>query len=115
MGGSLMRYPYRCTSADCSFEFDVVKSLKEIDQVENCTKCGVIAERFIARTHFYGAKVEDAYYCPALGCVVKNRNHRQSIARDRELIEVGNENCERTFSRNEADLEKRLDQSWDKI
>jgi putative FmdB family regulatory protein len=108
-----MRYPYRCS--DCSFEFDVVKSLKDIDQVEHCEKCGAVANRFIARTHFYGARVEDAEFNPGLGCVVKNRKHRESIARDRGLVEVGNEDCEKTFQRFEQDRERRIEKSWDEV
>jgi putative FmdB family regulatory protein len=108
-----MRYPYRCS--ECSFEFDVIKSLKDIDQVENCSDCGAVAERFIARTHFYGARVEDAEFNPALGCIVKNRKHRDSIARDRGLIEIGNEDCEKTIQRYEQDRERKLEQAWDKV
>jgi len=86
-------YPYKC---DCSHEFEVVAKISEIDHAEiNCEKCDTLLSskhRQIAkRQFFYGEKVEDAEYCSALGCVVKNKKHRQQIAKERGLVEVGNE------------------------
>lgn len=108
-----MRYPYRCSG--CAFEFDVIKSVSIIDNVETCEKCSSVATRFIARTHFYGAKVEDAEFNPGLGCITKDRKHRARIARDRGLIEIGNEDAEKTTDTFERDRERRLDKEWDKL
>lgn len=109
-----MIYPYRCIQ--CSNEFDVVKSVKEIDNPEHCPKCGQLGERFIASgIQFYGAKVEDAEYNPALGCIVKNSKHRRQLAKERGLEEIGNESVERVHRHFENRKEQELERAWDKV
>jgi 4-hydroxy-3-methylbut-2-en-1-yl diphosphate synthase IspG/GcpE len=82
-------YPYVC---NCGNTFEVIKPVSLYDREEECWKCGEIAKRVISNsTSFYGAKVEDAEYCPAMGCIVKNSAHRKQIAKDLGLIEVGND------------------------
>ena len=44
-----------------------------------------------ANIYVIGAKVENAEYNPAFGQVVKNKNHRNELAKQRGLIEIGNE------------------------
>lgn len=89
-----MIYPYLCK---CGTEFDVTKTIHQIDLVEECPSCHSIAERIIASGSFYGEKDEDASYDPALGCIVKNQIHRRKIAKDRGLIEVGNEDMNKWY------------------
>lgn len=85
-------YPYQCTSNDCGKEFDVVKTVSEIDNPEYCDKCGSKGERFIGRTHFYGASDWDkAEFNPGLGCVTRNSKHRAEVAKRLGLQEVGND------------------------
>lgn len=108
-----MIYPYRCPS--CSNTFDVVKSVKEIDNPETCPKCNQPAERYIARTHFYGAKVEDAEYNPAFGCITKSARHRKQLAKDRGMEEIGNESPERMHKHFETQKEQELEKAWDKV
>lgn len=110
-----MRYPYRCTSKECQFEFDVIKSIREIDNTEHCDKCGSEAARFISRTHFYGASVEDAEYSPAFGCIVKSRKHRQELARRHGVEEIGNEDPNKIHDHFEKQRDKALEDSWDKV
>lgn len=85
-----MIYPYRCDA--CGHTWEVIKRVAEIDNAESCPTCSCLGVRFIAsRQTFYNEKVEDAYYCPALGTIVKNKAHRNKIAKDRGLIEIGND------------------------
>ncbi len=107
-----MIYPYLCKS--CGNDFNVIKSVKDIDNQELC-KCGGEAVRYISRTHFYGAKVEDAEYNPAFGCIVKSAKHRKDLAKRLNVEEVGNEPVEKIHEHYEKQLEKDLAASWDKV
>lgn len=109
-----MIYPYRCKC--CGHKFEVIKSVKEIDRGETCPQCkNVDAERYIGRTHFYGASVEDIEYNPGLGCLVKNKKHRAEIVKRNNLIEVGNENPEKLYDTMERDRTKKLADSWNEV
>lgn len=97
------RYPYICTA--CSHDFDVIKSVRQIDDPEACQKCGSICRRYLVPVNFNGASDWDkAEYNPGLGCIVKNTKHRERIAKERGLIEVGSEDVERHIARNERQL-----------
>lgn len=85
-----MIYPYRCEA--CGNTWEVIKRVSQIDDVEHCTACSHVGTRYIAqRQTFYGEKVEDAYFCPALGSVIKSKEHRNRVAKQKGLIEVGND------------------------
>ena len=85
-----MIYLYHCEK--CNADVDVWKSVAEFERAEPCPTCGLEMNRKIcAPRGFINASVENAEYNPGLGCVVKNRNHRQEICKQRNLIEVGNE------------------------
>ena len=108
-------YPYKCF--ECGNEFEFTARISEIDDTKvNCTKCGSLLNsshrKISSRQFFYGAKVEDAAFCNALGCVVKNNKHRQQIAKSRGMIEVGNEKPEvihRHFEKEQAERDARRD------
>lgn len=110
-----MIYPYRCKA--CTQEFDVVKSIAEIDNAEKCLRCGSPdVERFISPSiHFNGAKVEDAEYNPALGKVVKSAKHRKELAKQMGLEEIGNESVETVHKHYESQKAKQLDDAWEKV
>ena len=85
-----MTYEYEC--GHCKFRFDVVKSVKDLDRSENCPSCGEFGVRqFSFRVHIHGAKVQHPEYNPALGCVVRNKEHRAEICKQKGLIEIGND------------------------
>lgn len=98
-------YEYLCK--DCGSQFDVIKSIKDYDLPESCHSCqSLTTVRQISRTHFYGASDWDsASYNPAFGKVIKNKKHRDEEAKRLGLIEVGNEDLEKTT----ASQDKRLD------
>ena len=109
-----MRYPYRCP--DCNAEFDVIKSVADIDLVEKCSKCGTEAVRYIAQTHFYGASDWDkAEYNPAFGQVVRNGNHRKELAKRRGMEEIGNESVDNIHKRYDAQREQKRKDRWESV
>lgn len=89
-----MTYEYKCNS--CEHSFDVTKNVKYMDIDEPCPKCGTICERiFRPKIHLSNTKVQDSYYNHGLGQVVKNDQHARQIAKEKGLIEVGNEKVEK--------------------
>lgn len=98
-------YEYKCSQ--CCETFDIIKSVKELNDPECCPQCsGFKVERMICRTHFYGASDWDkAEYNPGLGVVTKNAKHRDKLARERGMIEVGNESLEKTMDSQAKKLE----------
>lgn len=107
-----MIYPYRC--AACSATFEVIKAVAEIDNPEVCIKCSSPAERYIARTHFYGASDWDkAEYNPGLGMVTRNAKHRRDVAKARGLEEVGNESAETMHKHFDSQREEKYKRLWD--
>ena len=87
-------YPYNCLK--CDQEYEAFKSIKEYDGQDPCPGCGNIGERvFSSDIQFIGASVESAEYNPGLGCVVKNKKHRDEIAKSRGLVEIGKTNGKR--------------------
>lgn len=107
-----MKYPYRCSD---NHEWDVIKSVKDIDNVENCERCGKIGVRYIANTYFYGASDWDkTEFNPGLGQITRNRKHRDQIAKQRGLEEVGTEPVENIHKHADSVNEYNRNSSWDK-
>lgn len=104
-----MIYAYRCKN---DHRWEVIKPVAAIDDPEYCDSCKEKGERYITRTYFYGAKVEDAQWCPAMGCVVRDSKHRRQLAKTRKLIEVGSEPVESIHKHMDATLKKKLDDRW---
>lgn len=89
-----MVYEYLCQK--CNTATDVIKVVADFDRIESCEKCGTIMERqFRPKIHLYGTAVQEAYFNHGLGQVVKGNSHAKQIAKDRKLIEVGNERPEK--------------------
>lgn len=90
-----MIYEYTCSG--CSATFEVIKPLKDFERQEMCPTSGVTMTRAFApqKLHLYGTAVQDAYFHPALGSVVKGDTEARQIAKNRGLIEVGNERPEK--------------------
>lgn len=84
-------YDYTCEKCG---GYDVFKSIKTYDGKDPCPKCGTIGERDYSNYKapmLIGTAVQSAEYNPGLGCVVRNKNHRAEICKQRGLEEVGNE------------------------
>ena len=111
-----MRYPYRCA---CGKEFEVIKHSKNIDDIEICPECGhncTKENRYIGRTHFYGADDWDkASYNPAFGKVILNKKHAAAEAKARGMIEIGNEDLNKYNAELDKDNQKKRQARWDKV
>ena len=108
-----MTYVYKCSNSQCSKVFDVTKPVRDLDVNEFCPRpgCQSPAERqFTARVHLMNTGSEDAAYDPAFGTVIKSKQHRKDLAKQRGYIEVGNEKpdtIEKHFQNQRDDKHKR--------
>lgn len=102
-----MIYEFGCSH--CGNKFEVWKPMSEFTREAVCD-CGGTAMLIIhAPIGFINARVEHAEYNPGLGCVVKNRTHRAELARQRGLVEVGNDiSADKMLKEAEQTLEKKL-------
>ncbi len=91
--GAKIVYAYKCES--CGASFDIVKPVSQYDADENC-QCGYLATRipFPQKIHLGRTAVESPYFNHALGQVCTDSEARK-IAKERGLIEVGNEKVEK--------------------
>lgn len=107
-----MVYEYHCEA--CAKRFDVIKRATEMEAEERCSQCNSVAARqFVPRrVYFSGTKVEDAEFNPGLGCITKSSAHRKEIAKQKGLIEVGNEKPE-VIEKHYDDMRKeRRERAW---
>lgn len=96
-------YPYACSQ--CDYTFDVIKSVRQIEDPETCPKCRAASKRYLVAVNFNGASDWDkAEYNPGLGQVVKSRRDAEKIAAQRGLIPVGNENVDKIIATQEKNL-----------
>jgi len=110
-------YDYKCQH--CEDTFEVEKRIAFADEIESCPHCSAACDkkcRLITNgKEFYGEKVEEPFYSVALGKWVKgNRDNRQQ-AKERGMIEVGNEDFNKIYETTERDRNKMLNGRWDKI
>lgn len=112
-----MIYEYECSSSACGERFDVVKPLRDYQTPEKCPKCQKPADRRFSRLQIMGASVEDAEFNPALGCVVKNKKHREELCKRKGLVEIGNDYSSAESIHKEFDqkLKEKREESWNKV
>ena len=87
-----MIYEYYCD--ECSRTTEIVKTIAEIDRHELCEMCDIPMVRHLTgKVGFSGEKTEshNSYFHHALGQVVKSDDHAKEIAKNKGLIEVGND------------------------
>lgn len=108
-------YEFRCNKCDKNFQ--TVESIKTFDGDGHCPTCNKRSKEYIftANVYFVGAKVESPEFSPALGQVVKNSKHRKEIAREKGLIEIGNEPTEKIHKKFDSDRADKLKKSWDDV
>ena len=104
-------YPYEC---QCGTEFEIIKSMREIDNAEHCPNCQKAARRVIGLSNFGAISAGDwnkQSYNPAFGKVVNSKAHQREIlakfkGEGKEFIEIGNEKPEsihKHFDKQRAD------------
>ena len=106
-------YLYLCEK--CDKEHTIIKSMYDSARVEQCPDCQVQLLRVYTAPHIVGASVQEAEYNPGLGMVVKNKRHREEVARQRGLIEVGNETPKTLHRESVIKREQEREKEWDKI
>lgn len=87
-----MQYDYHC--AKCNKTIEISKHHTEIKNPEYCKICNTEMKRLFTLPKIYlsnDIKVQDPYFSPSLGVVVKDDKHARRIAKEKGLIEVGNE------------------------
>lgn len=111
-----MIYAYKCPG--CQHDFDVIKSIAQIDFSEECPKCGIEAERQIVAPNI--AKIaagawNNQTFNAALGCYTRNDQHAARIAKSRGYEEIGNEPPEKIHAHFDRQREDTAQKRYDKI
>lgn len=107
-----MIYQYKCV--ECGHSFDVVKPVKDFDLKHSCPQCEHTETQIVisSKIHHIGARVQNAEFNPGLGCVVKNKQEREEIAKQKGLIEVGNERPDTLYKESVVKREKEKEKEW---
>lgn len=97
--------------------FEVVRSIKEYDGKDQCPTCGNIGARDYSRCkfHFTGTKIEDAEFNPGLGRITKSKAHRNELAKQLGVEEIGNENPDSIHKHFDTTRAEKLEKSWDDV
>lgn len=112
-------YDYRCPA--CGKPFEDIKGIKayDADPKASCPHCAHAcgpADRDFSNTKltFIGTSVQSAEYNPGLGCVVKNKAHKEDILRAKGLHEVGNDfgSSDKMQTHFETRKKEELERSW---
>lgn len=108
-------YKFLCQKCDVNFE--TVESIKTYDGDGECPTCQTTSREriFSHKVHFIGTSVQSPEYNPAFGQVVKNKQHRDELAKRNGLIEVGNEKPETIHKHAEQTRADKLKKSWDEV
>lgn len=111
-----MIYPYYCAS--CQQEFEVIKSVQEIDNEENCPLCDNISVRRIARRQSIDKTAagdwNNASYNPAFGRHLTPMQARNEAKR-RGWTEVGTEPKEKIEKHFAQERQRKQKKSWDEF
>lgn len=106
-------YPYLCEK--CDVESDVIKSMHDSAREEQCKSCGNRLKRIYTPSQIIGASVQNAEFNLGLGCVTKNKRHREEIASRRGLVEVGNETPQTLHRESVVKRAKEREKEWDEL
>ena len=107
-------YPYLCH--DCGQEFEITKRVADFDKKEDCKGCGSgQTERLIAMVNLEHSSMQQPYYEPALGCIIKGKEHKRQILKQKGLEEVGTTSTDNLYKDLELQREKRMAQAWDDL
>lgn len=107
-------YDYDCQK--CDKKYEIVKSIKEYDGKDQCPICGNIGQRIISCSiQFLGTKIEDAEFNYGLNAITKSKKDRDEKAKRLGLIELGNENPDKTHNYYEKTREEKHKREWDEL
>lgn len=105
-------YPWSCEK--CDIEFDTVEKMSEYSGKADCPGCSNPATRIWTTPQILGASVESPDYNPGLGCVVKNKRHREQIAKSRGLEEVGSEPTDKIHKHFDSQRAEKSRKRWER-
>lgn len=111
-----MIYLYKCP--DCLKEFEVIKSVKDLDNKEFCPDCGFEGFRKMVPVNFNGAsfwRQEQGQFNPAFGCEVKSQRHKKDLMKKHNCVEIGTETQESMYRHTELKAAKEREKSYSKI
>ncbi len=95
-----MQYSYHCIK--CGSDHDIDKPIDLATREEICPSCEITMERVYKPVQLMKTGVQSAEYNPAFGCVVNNAQHRAELAKQRGMIEVGNESVDNIVKHSES-------------
>lgn len=109
-----MRYRY-CESCEQMVESQKFEFNSRIIQV--CPDCEATIDLggVPSKMQFIGAGVQDAEFNPAFGCVVKNKQHRAELAKQKGMEEVGNEPVANIHKHFDTERARKLEKSWEDV
>lgn len=105
-------YPYCCIR--CGEHSEIIKSIRDAQREEICQTCSVVLSRTYTAPIIIGARVENAEYNHGLGVVTKSAKHRNEVAKQMGLTEVGNE-TPATLAKDASYRQKQRDKEWDSL
>jgi putative FmdB family regulatory protein len=110
-------YEYFCDK--CDSQYDVIKLISEYIKAQGqdqCPKCGKIGTRIPScNIEFTGTKIEDAEFNVGLGTITKSKRHREELAKQKGLIEVGSENPDNIHKIFDRQREETRKKGWDEV
>lgn len=107
-------YEYFCEK--CEKQYDEIKSIKEYDGKDRCPLCKSQGYRILScNIQFIGEKVESPEYNPGLGMIVKNKKHRDEMAKRMNLVEIGNEKPDSIHNYFDKSREEKRKKAYDDV
>lgn len=115
---SAMIYVYECNK--CKHEFDIVKHHTEIDRQEHCPLCKNYLIRLFKPNpgcFMHTVSHDGAEYNPGLGCVVKNKKHKDYLLKEKNLVEIGNDfkSADSMIDSFDKAREEKREKSWEDV
>lgn len=109
-----MRYRY-CPG--CGQVVSYERYVADSRVLSNCPECNYIVDigPTPSKIHFIGSKVEHPEYSPAFGCVIKNKSHRNEMAKQKGMEEIGNEPVEKIHKHFDTMREEKRERSWEEV
>jgi len=108
----LPTYVFDCEK--CDKEFELIRPIKEYKDPGECPDCGNIGKKVVTMPYaFIGASVENPEYNPGLGCIVKNKKHREELCKIKNVVEIGNEKPNTIHKSFEKQREEKRKKVWE--
>jgi putative FmdB family regulatory protein len=111
------QYDWLCEK--CDLEFETIERISEYSGHKSCTQCGNHCIRLFSkvRIHLTGTAVEDAQFNVGLGKVTKSKAHREELAKQLGVVEIGNDfqKPESVHKHFDSAREEKLKKAWDEV